>query len=147
MQCSKLKQLLKLKLEFNMNKRILITAAILGVIGIVLGAFAAHGLSDLLSQNVLRSFETGVRYQMYHAIFLLVLGGYSFLEPKAKNLIFLLVLSGLFLFSGSIYCLSTNSLTSFDFKSIAFLTPIGGILLILSWVVLLINFLKIKADI
>ena len=147
MQCSKLKQLLKLKLEFNMNKRILITAAILGVIGIVLGAFAAHGLSDLLSQNVLRSFETGVRYQMYHAIFLLVLGGYSFLEPKAKNLIFLLVLSGLFLFSGSIYGLSTNSLTSFDFKSIAFLTPIGGILLILSWVVLLINFLKIKADI
>ena len=130
-----------------MNKTILVSAAILGVAGIILGAFAAHGLSSILPEASLRSFETGVRYQMYHAIFLLVLGSMSIIDLKVKKWIYVSVISGLILFSGSIYCLSTNTLTSFDFGSIAFLTPIGGLLLIISWVTLLINFLKVKADI
>ena len=127
-----------------MNKKLLITAAILGILGIILGAFAAHGLEKLVDVKAIKSFETGVRYQMYHAFFLLILGGTSFINQKAKSYILALVILGVFFFSFSIYGLATNGLTSFDFKAIAFITPIGGLLLILAWVLLLINILKTK---
>ncbi|MCX7547014.1 DUF423 domain-containing protein [Xanthomarina sp. F1114] len=129
-----------------MNKRILIAAAILGVLSVVLGAFAAHGLKELISLEAQQTFETGVRYQMYHAILLLFVGGSNYVNEKSKKSIFYLVLIGLLFFSGSIYGLATNELTGFNFKSIAFITPIGGLMLIISWLVLLINFLKVKAD-
>lgn len=129
-----------------MNKSILITASILGILSIVLGAFAAHGLKSLISAEMIDTFETGVKYQMYHAILLLFVGNTTLVTQKAKKTIFYLVLVGVLFFSGSIYGLATNVLSSFDFKSIGFITPIGGLLLILSWVVLLINFLKLKKD-
>lgn len=129
-----------------MNKSILITASILGILSIVLGAFAAHGLKSLISAEMIDTFETGVKYQMYHAILLLFVGSTTLVTQKSKKTIFYLVLVGVLFFSGSIYGLATNVLSSFDFKSIGFITPIGGLLLILSWVVLLINFLKLKKD-
>ncbi|RYH75959.1 DUF423 domain-containing protein [Flavobacteriaceae bacterium 144Ye] len=129
-----------------MNKSILITASILGILSIVLGAFAAHGLKSIISAEMIDTFETGVKYQMYHAILLLFVGSTTLVTQKAKKTIFYLVLVGVLFFSGSIYGLATNVLSSFDFKSIGFITPIGGLLLILSWVVLLINFLKLKKD-
>ena len=57
-----------------MNKTILLTATIFGLLAIILGAFGAHGLEKVVEQSALDSFETGVRYQMYHALFLLLLG-------------------------------------------------------------------------
>jgi uncharacterized membrane protein YgdD (TMEM256/DUF423 family) len=129
-----------------MNKKILIAASILGVLSVILGAFAAHGLKDLISEQALRSFETGVKYQMYHALLLLFVGSSTYISLKSKKTIFYLVLIGLIFFSGSIYGLATNELTSFNFKVIGFITPIGGLLLIISWIILLINFLKIKTD-
>lgn len=129
-----------------MNKAILVTASILGIIGIILGAFAAHGLKQLITTESIQTFETGVKYQMYHALFLLVVGASSMVQQKFKRLIFYLVLVGVFFFSGSIYALATNTLSTFDFKTIGFITPIGGLLLISAWVVLLINFLKLKTD-
>lgn|SRR5690606_26741403 len=129
-----------------MNKKILIAAAVLGVFSVILGAFAAHGLKELISVEGQQTFETGVRYQMYHAIFLLFVGSSTYVSQKSKKSIFYLVLIGLLFFSGSIYGLATNELTGFNFKSIAFITPIGGLMLIISWLVLLINFLKVKAD-
>lgn len=127
-----------------MNKKILIAAALLGIMGIVLGAFAAHGLKALITVEALKTFETGVRYQMYHAFLLLFVGSSSFILEKTKMYVFYLVLIGLLFFSGSIYGLATNELSSFNFKSIGFITPIGGLLLIVSWVFLFIDFLKIK---
>ncbi len=127
-----------------MNKKIVITACIFGLLSVVLGAFGAHGLKSIISGESLQSFETGVRYQMYHALLLLVVGFNSYLSVKIKNSIFYLILIGIILFSGSIYGLATNELTSFDFKSIAFITPVGGLLLILSWIVLLLGFIKNK---
>ena len=127
-----------------MNKKLLITAAILGILGIVLGAFAAHSLEKFLDVKAIKSFETGVRYQMYHAFFLLILGGTSFICQKTKLYVLILVITGVIFFSFSIYGLATNALTSFDFKTIAFITPIGGLLLILAWAILLINILKTK---
>jgi len=127
-----------------MNKKIVITAGVFGLLSVVLGAFGAHGLKSIISIESLQSFETGVRYQMYHALLLLIVGSNSNLTAKIKNTIFYLILIGIVLFSGSIYGLATNELTSFDFKSMAFITPVGGLLLILSWLVLLLGFIKTK---
>lgn len=129
-----------------MNRTILITAAILGFVAIALGAFAAHGLKEVLSTEALQTFETGVRYQMYHAIMLLFVGGTSFLNAKSKNIMFYLVLIGVVFFSGSIYGLSTMDVTGINFKSVGFITPIGGLLLISAWALMLLNFLKLKRD-
>ena len=127
-----------------MKKKILLTATVFGLLSVILGAFGAHGLKSLISADAIQSFETGVRYQTYHAILLLIVGSSSFLSSRSKSLIFYLVLFGIILFSGSIYGLATNDLTSFDFKRVAFVTPIGGMLLILSWVVLLIGIVRNK---
>lgn len=129
-----------------MNKKILVAGAILGILGISLGAFAAHGLEKLVDSSAIKSFETGVRYQMYHAFLLLIIGATSFVSQKSKPAIFILVILGVLFFSGSIYGLATNALTAFDFKSIALITPFGGLLLILAWVILLISILKTKRD-
>ncbi|MEM5539083.1 DUF423 domain-containing protein [Olleya sp. AS48] len=129
-----------------MNKKLLLLGTILGLLSVVLGAFGAHGLKALVSAEAVQSYETGVRYQMYHALLLLVVGSHNLVASKSKTIIFYLVLSGIILFSGSIYGLATNTLTAFNFKLIAFVTPIGGLLLILSWVILLINILKIKQN-
>lgn len=129
-----------------MNKVILISASILGATCVIIGAFGAHGLKELISEEALGTFETGVRYQMYHALFLLFIGSTNTIQKRSKKIIFVLVLFGTLLFSGSIYGLATNVITNFDFKSIGFVTPIGGFLLILSWIVMLINFLKMPID-
>lgn len=129
-----------------MNKKLLVTGTVFGVLGIILGAFASHGLKGLISIEALQSFETGVRYQMYHAFLLLILGSTSILEEKAKKIIYFLVVVGVLFFSGSIFGLSTNELTALNFKSIALITPLGGVLLIIAWLILLINFLKMKFD-
>lgn len=129
-----------------MNRTIFISAAIVGMLAIILGAFAAHGLKSLISVESQYTFETGVRYQMYHAFFLLIIGNLKFLSEKVKRTIYYVVIVGLVFFSGSIYGLATNTLTTFDFKSIGFVTPIGGLLLIAAWLILLINFLKTSAD-
>ena len=101
-----------------MDKTILSTGAILGIIAIILGAFGAHALKKMLSIDQLSTFETGVRYQMYHALFLLFLGLMTQVSQRTKKTIFLLVLVGVILFSGSLYLLATNDLTSFNFTTI-----------------------------
>lgn len=131
----------------NMNKQVLVLGAIFGLTAVILGAFGAHGLKDLISVEQIATFETGIRYQMYHALFLLFVGIMPAIDMKTKRVIFYLVLVGVLLFSGSIYGLATNNLTNFDFKAIGFMTPIGGLLLIISWLLLLIKFLKNKPEI
>ena len=129
-----------------MNKKILILASVLGLLSVIIGAFGAHGLKPLLNADQLQTFEVGVRYQMYHALLLLFVGTLTKISAKTKKTIFYLVLVGVIFFSGSIYTLATNDLTGFDFKKIALITPIGGLLLIAAWTLLLINFLKLKEN-
>jgi uncharacterized membrane protein YgdD (TMEM256/DUF423 family) len=126
----------------KMDKKIISTGAIFGMLAIIFGAFGAHALKKVLSIEELTTFETGVKYQMYHALFLLFVGLATALSEKAKKTIYYLVVIGVLFFSGSIYLLATNSQTSFDFKVIGFVTPIGGFLLILAWGVLIFNFLN-----
>jgi len=129
-----------------MNKRILISAAILAIIAIVLGAFGAHKLKELLPEQSLKSFETGVRYQMYHVFLLLFLGAFSEISERVKKKVYRLTMVGILFFSGSIYMLSTSSITSIDFSAIGVITPIGGLLLIIAWGILLRSFINLKAD-
>ncbi len=124
-----------------MNKTIFGVGVIIGVTAIALGAFGAHGLKSSLSADEMATFETGVKYQMYHALFLLVLALINGIPKRMKTLVFYLVLSGVVLFSFSIYFLATNSLTSVDFRSIGFVTPLGGLLMITAWILLGIVYL------
>ena len=128
-----------------MDKKILSTAGFFGMTAIVLGAFGAHALKKVLSIDQLATFETGVRYQMFHALFLLFLGLNTHIVDKTKKIILTLTILGVMFFSGSIYLLATDSLNTFDFKVIGFVTPIGGLLLILAWGILMLHFLKKKS--
>lgn len=127
-----------------MNNKILSTAAFFGMTSIVLGAFGAHALKQVLTVEQLATFETGVKYQMYHALFLLFLGLTTHLSPKVKKSILVLTILGVIFFSGSIYLLATDSLNDFNFKIIGFVTPIGGLLLVIAWSILMLHFLKKK---
>lgn len=116
-----------------MEKKILVVAATFGFFAIILGAFGAHALKKVLTLDQLTSFETGVKYQMYHALFLLFVGTTSLLTIKDKEIIFYFTLIGVLFFSGSIYLLTTSSITSIKSKFLGPITPIGGLFLIASW--------------
>ena len=128
-----------------MKRKIVLTGTFLGMLAIILGAFGAHLLKKWLSVEQLATFETGVRYQMYHAFFLLFLSTRKELSKKVQQIIYNLVVVGVILFSGSIYLLATNDLTLFDFKIIGFATPLGGLLLIIGWATLFATILKKKS--
>ncbi len=114
----------------------------MGMTAIILGAFGAHALKKHLTVEELVTFETGVKYQMYHALFLLFLGITTLVTEKSKKTIFQLVIFGVIFFSGSIYLLATKTISGIDFKPLGILTPIGGTLLILGWAMLLWQILK-----
>lgn len=127
-----------------MDKKISITATCIGMIAIILGAFGAHALKKVLTPEQLISFETGVRYQMYQAFFLFFLATQNDIQEKTKKIIYRLNLFGIVYFSGSIYLLSTTGITGIDFKPIGFITPIGGLLLIVAWGILGYSILKTR---
>ncbi|WP_348799086.1 DUF423 domain-containing protein [Flavobacterium adhaerens] len=125
-----------------MNKKIILTAAIFGMVAVILGAFGSHGLKKLLPIEQIITFQTGIRYQMYHALFLLFIGTTTIINQKVKRRIYIAATLGILFFSGSIYLLATNSLTPIDFKVIGFITPIGGLFLISSWILLIFDLIK-----
>ncbi|MFT5890976.1 MAG: uncharacterized membrane protein YgdD (TMEM256/DUF423 family) [Dokdonia sp.] len=126
-----------------MNKRLLITGSVLGFLGVIIGAFGAHGLEKFLDADALATFETGVKYQMYHALLMLLVASFA-LSEKTKKALHILILVGIILFSGSIYGLATNVLTNFDFTTIGMITPIGGTLLIIAWGLLIVKFFQME---
>lgn len=117
------------------------TGSILMVLAIILGAMGAHALKSVLSVEELASYETGVKYQVYHALAFLILANKSSFSKG----VFTLMLSGVVLFSGSIYLLVLDRSMGMDISSIGFTTPIGGVLLIISWSLLVINILREKS--
>ena len=118
----------------------LIIASFLGLGAIILGAFGAHALKEMLSIEELSSFETGVRYQMYHAIVLLFVNGYNGFTISQKNRITYLFIIGILLFSGSIYLIH---LTSISAKFIWFVTPLGGLFFIIGWGFMMRSLIKL----
>ena len=121
-----------------MFKNLIITC-FLGMTAVMLGAFGAHSLKDVLSPAELLSFETGVRYQMYHVLVLLFVNMYNGFSEKQKNSISYLFFLGILFFSGSIYTIQLTSITA---KNIWFVTPIGGLFLIIGWILMFVIFVK-----
>jgi len=127
-------------------KNTIIKAGILGVTAVLGGAFGAHELKKVLVISQLASFETGIRYQMIHAIILLIL----FLlvqkfESKQFKIATHLIFWGVILFSGSIYLLTVKNLTGIEaLKFVGSITPIGGLLIITGWVYIIIGGIKLK---
>lgn len=119
-------------------KFFLVIASLIGALTIVLGAFGAHALQETLSVNELKSFETAVRYQMYHAIVLLFVNSFSGFILKDKNTISYLFFAGILFFSGSIYAITFGV----NPKSIWFITPLGGLFFILGWLKMGISYFK-----
>ncbi|WP_111708794.1 DUF423 domain-containing protein [Lutibacter citreus] len=121
-------------------KKILVLVAFLGAITVILGAFGAHSLKDILNVQELKSFDTAVRYQMYHVLVLLFVNSYNVFTIKQKKNISMLFLFGILFFSGSIYAI----VFGIEAKNIWFVTPLGGFLFILGWVLLAFSFFNEK---
>ena len=121
-----------------MFKNFVITC-FLGMLGIILGAFGAHALKEVLTSEELVSFNTAVRYQMYHVIVLLFVNMYTGFSTKQKNTISWLFFFGIFFFSGSIYAIQLTEITA---NSLWFITPLGGLFFILGWAFMCIRFLS-----
>ena len=115
-----------------MNKTYVVTGAIFICLGIILGAFGAHCLKGILDSTELNALETGIRYQMYHGIALIIFG-VSANQIELKKTYFYGLFFGITLFSGSLYGLTLDTLMNKDFTFLGPLTPIGGVILILTW--------------
>ena len=121
-----------------MFKNLIITS-FLGLLAVILGAFAAHALKEILTLTQLQSFETAVRYQMLHAIVLLFVNIYNGFSVKQKNEISYLFFLGILFFSGSIYLIQLTPVTA---KMIWFVTPLGGLFFIMGWISMITIFIK-----
>ncbi len=128
----------------NLNKKILITATLLAAITIAIGAFGAHGLKKIVDEASVRSFETGVRYQMYHVIALVIIGFGGGISENTKKWVFRFFVLGLLLFSGSIYLLTLKEFLPFGVGFLGPVTPIGGLMFIIGWLRLCYGIIKIK---
>ena len=120
-----------------MTEQVLIaTAATFGMLSVILGAFGAHALKKILSEKQLHSFEVGVKYQMYHAIVLLVL---SFKSNTISSATYWCFTLGIVLFSFSIYGLVLSDAKGRKLRFLGPITPIGGLLLVSGWLLLLLS--------
>lgn len=121
-----------------MNKNLSITA-FLGITAIILGAFASHSLKEKLTPDAMSSIETAIRYQMYHVLVLLFVNTYQDFSAKLKRTASLFFFLGILFFSGSIYAIYLLGVSA---KSIWFITPLGGLLFIIGWLLLFLFFIR-----
>lgn len=119
-------------------KKYLVIAAVLGALAVILGAFGAHGLKGKITPELLQSFETAVRYQMYHVMVLLLINNMSQLDKYAQKVVSILFVLGILFFSGSIYAITFG----IPAKLIWFITPLGGVLFVIGWLFLAYSFFK-----
>lgn len=120
----------------------LVFGAAFGMLSVILGAFGAHALKKILSVERLESFETGVRYQMYAAFFLLIVGYILKFDTSSQKWISILMIAGTFLFSFSIYGLSLQDYLGANLKFLGPITPLGGLFMILGWMMLIFYFVR-----
>jgi len=128
-----------------MNKRIILTAAFFGLLAVIFGAFGAHGLTGKISEQHLENWHTAVNYQFYHTLAMLFLATFSRAKNVLINLSYVAFTLGILLFSGSLYLLSTRSLTGINYTGILGpITPLGGLAFIFGWASLFLATLKGK---
>ncbi|WP_121357087.1 DUF423 domain-containing protein [Flavisolibacter nicotianae] len=127
-----------------MQKIFLIIGAVLAGLAVALGAFGAHGLKKVVSPENVAIYQTGVQYQMYHALALMLVGILS--ERIINNYLSyagVLFVAGVIFFSGSLYLIvSLYAMNKSVPTAVGILTPIGGLFFILGWICLLVSLLK-----
>jgi len=117
-----------------MDRTFMFIGALMGFVGVGLGAFGAHGLRGRLTPDMLAVFETGVRYQMYHALALLAVGAMlSRVDSRAVVVAGWSFTAGILIFSGSLYALALSGVTT-----LGAITPIGGLAFLAGWIALAI---------
>ncbi len=120
-----------------MNKNIILVASFFGATAVILGAFGAHSLKNLIEPHLVDTWAKGVEYQFYHTFAILYLSTFARYKNNLIRLSFLFFSLGIILFSGSLYLLATRSLLGLDFLNyIGPITPIGGLCFVLGWVFL-----------
>ncbi len=126
----------------KLEKTALVAGSFFGVTGVVLGAVGSHALKGQLTTEALGFFRIGNKYQIYHALFLLILGLLQSRYPgKLMNLSIYNTIAGILLFSGSLYLFTLGGI------KVGIITPIGGLLLISAWILLFIQVLLKKNSI
>ena len=127
-----------------MHKGFLKIAAIIGLLSVALGAFAAHSLKGMVSDHAIATFETAVRYQFYHVFALLAVGIlYKEFPFKAMLWAGLFFIAGIILFSGSLYTLAfIQAAVRPGYRWIGAITPFGGICFIMGWLLLFVAFFR-----
>ena len=122
----------------NKPKNLIAVGAALAGVAVILGAFGAHALKDQLEPRMLEIYHTGVTYHFYHALALIMLGLSAHACPRlSTTLIAILLLLGIFLFSGSLYALSLSGITKFGA-----ITPLGGLCFIVAWMAFAVKMVK-----
>ncbi len=127
-----------------MNKRIILTATIFGLIAVILGAFGAHGLEGKVSSASLENWKTAVSYQFYHTFALLFLATFSRARNNLINVSYISFIVGILLFCGSLYLLSTREITGISTGILGPITPIGGLFFIIGWISLFLATIRHK---
>lgn len=127
-----------------MKNLTLIIGAIYGMTSVILGAFGAHAFKKILPVEKLQSFETGVKYQMYHALLLLIIGYFLKFDTGIDKWASWCIILGVIFFSFSIYFLSFQEVLGVNLKFLGPITPIGGLLMITGWALLIYIFIKTK---
>ena len=120
----------------NDKKMWLIISAVSGFTAVAIGAFGAHGLREKLSAEILEVYKTGVLYQFFHTIVLLILSLNNFIKGKIASIFFL---AGIILFSFSLYLYSTTGIGTF-----AMITPVGGVCFLIGWFWLIVEVIRKK---
>ena len=126
------------------SRRVLGAGAALALLAVVSGAFAAHGLKTILDAQQLALFETAARYQMYHALALLIIGIMASLQQFSRTLLTLAAFAfilGIFLFCGSLYLLALSGITW-----LGAITPLGGTAFLAGWLAMMVAALKPAAN-
>ena len=118
------------------------TAILFCLSAVILGAFGAHALKEVLSESQLSSFQTGIRYQFFHGVVILILSLNATYFTSKLNSILKIMIAGIILFSFSIYLLSLQDLIGISLSILGPITPIGGFLLISAWIVLFFSVKK-----
>ncbi len=126
-----------------MKKKAIIWASIFGLIAVILGAFGAHSLKNIVSPNMLSIWQTGIQYQFYHTFALLFLSTLSNIKPNYTKLSFYGFVLGIILFSGSLFLLALKDFLGAPWlKYLGPITPIGGLFFMLGWLGILLGVLK-----
>lgn len=126
-------------------KKTLSIASISGLLCVALGAFGAHGLKPLLTPQMLTTYETGIRYQFYHTLALiLIVVLYQFSKSKKLEIASYFFMSGIVLFSGSLYLLAITSINQNTWTWLGPITPLGGVCFIIGWIYLFLSAKDLK---